>query len=216
MGWLTQSRLTAEQSGDATLRRFAGELVPSNAFDVHLRQLLLDAEELDDDHATLRTGTPGRQFGLAALNRAAVVMCVSAWEAYVEELIRESVEALRPVPPSTGTWPSLNAYASGAIGRFNTPNAANVERLIRDCIGVPSVTASWSWQNTTPDQAKQRLDDALDLRHQIAHGVNPRPTVHNFYSSQLPQFIRKLSRCTDAAVRSHLVTAYGLSTPWPS
>ncbi len=38
--------------------------------------------------------------GLGALNRAVVVMCVSAWESYIEEVVRESIETfgqcLRP------------------------------------------------------------------------------------------------------------------------
>ena len=66
----------------------------SNAFTVHLEQLLGDADQLDKAHERLRTGRPGRQYGVAALNRAAVVMCVSAWEAYIEELVRESVLAM--------------------------------------------------------------------------------------------------------------------------
>ena len=70
------------------------------------------------------------------------------------------------------------------------------------------------WQNTTAAQAGQQLDDALTYRHQVAHGVNPRPVIHNHYSSQLPTFIRRLARATDGAVRQHLVTA-GVAVPWP-
>jgi hypothetical protein len=70
--------------------------LPSNAFTVHLRQMLEDAVELDDAHTQLRTGAPGRQYGIASLNRAAVVLSVSAWESYIEELMRESLQALLP------------------------------------------------------------------------------------------------------------------------
>ena len=100
--------------------------MPSNAFSVHLGVLLLDAEELSRIHARLRTGGPGRQYGLASLNRAALVMSVSAWESYVEELMRESVQALGPPAPPLGAWPAWNAYVMGLLGRFNTPNQANV------------------------------------------------------------------------------------------
>jgi hypothetical protein len=60
--------------------------LPSNALAVHLDQLLGDATELDTIHSQLRTGLAGRQYELASLNRAAVVISVSAWESYVEEL----------------------------------------------------------------------------------------------------------------------------------
>jgi hypothetical protein len=190
--------------------------LPSNAFVVHLEQLLLDAEELDDAHTQLRTGNPGRQYGLAALNRALVVMSVSAWESYVEELIRESLQALRPPGPALGAWPALNAYVMGLLGNFNTPNPVNVERLIRNCLGLADVHLLWVWQNCTSAQAVQRLTDALTYRHQIAHGVNPRPVVHNHYSSRLPAFIRRLARCTDGAVRNHLMNVHGIPAPWPA
>ena len=136
--------------------------MPSNAFTNHLEQLLLDAEELDDAHTELRTGNPGRQYGLASLNRAIVVMSVSAWESYVEELMRESVLALRPLgPPFAAPWPALNVYVTGRLGNFNTPNQYNVEQLIRNCLGLINVHLMWAWQNCTSAQAVQRLADVM-------------------------------------------------------
>ncbi len=189
--------------------------MPSNAYSVHLRQLLCDAGELDAAHAQLKTGNPGRQYGLMSLNRAAVVMSVSAWEAYVEELMRESVRALLPPAPPLGAWPALNAYVTGLLGNFNTPNPVNVIRLIRNCLGLADVSLSWMWQNCTSAKAVQRLTEAMTFRHEIAHGVNPRPTIHNSYSIQLPDFFLRLARCTDNAVRQQLVSVHGLTTPWP-
>jgi hypothetical protein len=189
--------------------------VPSNAFTVHLDQLLADATELDTIHTQLRTGNPGRQYGLASLNRAAVVISVSAWESYVEELMRESLQALRPAAPPPGHWPALSAFILGELGRFNTPDADRVAHLINRCLGLADVRPSWNWRNCTPAQAEARLDEALALRHEIAHGVNPRPVIHNAYSSWLPGFMRRLALCTDRAVRQHLVAVHGLAHPWP-
>lgn len=189
--------------------------MPSNAFSVHLSQLLLDADELDNIHTQFSTGSPGRQYGLASLNRAAVVMSVSAWESYIEELMRESVQALRPLVPPLGAWPALNGYVLGLLGRFNTPNQANVEQLIRNCLGLPEVHLSWSWRNCTSTHAVQKLTDAMAYRHQIAHGVNPRPIIHKHYSSPLPNFFRRLARWTDDSVRNHLVDVHGVAVPWP-
>jgi len=189
--------------------------VPSNAFSGHLDQLLKDATELDAIHTQLRTGLPGRQYGLASLNRAAVVISVSAWESYVEELMRESLAALRPPAPPLGHWPALSAFIGGELGRFHTPNAQNVANLINRCLGLPDVRTSWGWRNCTSAQAEDILNAALALRHEIAHGVNPRPVIHNNYSNWLPGFIRRLARCTDAAVRNHLTTTLGSPDPWP-
>lgn len=189
--------------------------MPSNALSVHLDQLLKDASELTKIHTQLRTGLPGRQYGLASLNRAAVVICVSAWESYVEELMRESLQALRPATPPFGNWPALSAFVLGEIGRFHTPNAQNVANLINRCFGLANVRDFWGWRNCTPAQAETLLDAALDLRHEIAHGVNPRPVIHNTYSNWLSGFIRRLARCTDEAIRNHLTNTLGLANPWP-
>jgi hypothetical protein len=140
---------------------------------------------------------------------------VSAWEAYIEELVRESLIALRPPAPPLGVWPALNATVRGQLGRFNTPNTENIRLLISDAIGLPEIQTTWRWQNCTSDQAAQRLADAMTLRHQIAHGVNPRPVVPTTYSASLPMFFRRLARCTDRAVRDHFVNVHGIAYPWP-
>lgn len=190
--------------------------MPSNAFTMHLEQLLADALELDAIHNQLRTGNPGRQFGLASLNRAAVVISISAWESYVEELMRECLQVLQPALPPLGLWPALNAFIPGEISRFHTPNTQNVANLINRCLGLANVQASWRWKNCTAARADELLREALTFRHQIAHGVNPRPVIHNAYSSWLPGFILRLARCTDDSVRQHLISVSGAASPWPT
>jgi hypothetical protein len=189
--------------------------VASNAFTRHLLPLLRDADHLDDASSQLPFGIPGRALRVAALNRAVVIACVSAWEAYVEELIRESIELLRPAGPPLGLWPALNASVRAQLGRFNTPNPENVRTLVADALGLPDIHAAWAWQNCTSAQAVRRLADAMTLRHQIAHGVNPRPFVPTFYATQLPDFFRRLARCTDRAVRQHFESTLGIADAWP-
>jgi hypothetical protein len=186
----------------------------SSAYGDHLVSLLEDAAELGAAHSRLRTGNRGRQWRLGALNRAVVVMSLSAWEAYVEELIREAIESFRPAQPANTPWQSVKTGALSQIGRFNNPNADNVRQIIADTIGLQDVTRSWSWQNTTPTEARDRLGKAIRLRHHIAHGVNPRPIVHNQYASGLPGFFRALGAATDRAVRDHLIQTLHVTSPW--
>ncbi len=186
----------------------------SNAYSQVLLVLLQDAKELDSAHSRLRTGQPGRQWGLGAINRAAVVMSLSAWEAYIENVVIEAINSFRPNPPHPTLWQSLNANALSQIGRFNTPNVDNVRRLVADTLGLPDIDQAWHWQNTTVAQARNRLTEAINFRHQIAHGVNPRPTIHNNYTRRLPGFFRMLARATDDAVRNHLVSNLMVPQPW--
>jgi hypothetical protein len=103
----------------------------------------------------------------------------------------------------------------GQLGRFNTPSTENIRLLISDAIGLPDIQDNWAWQNCTSAQAVQRLADAMSLRHQIAHGVNPRPAVATDYSNALPVYFRRLAVCTDPAVRDHFENVLGIANPWP-
>jgi hypothetical protein len=187
----------------------------SGAHDNYLLALLRDAEELGEAHGKLRTGRVGRQWGLGSLNRAVVVMSVSAWEAYLEELVKEVLEAIRPEGLQAGNWPALKTAGLSQIGRFNNPDPDHVKALLADTIGLQDVTARWSWKAVNAERARARLREVLKHRHAIAHGVNPRPTIHNWYAEQLPGFFRQLGRCTDQAVREHVVSSLGAAEPWP-
>jgi len=190
--------------------------MPSNALAVHLETLLGDADELVGVARRVRDELGGSFSRLTSANRATVIMCVSAWEACIEELVRESLEALRPPSPPLGLWPALDATIRGQLGRFNNPNVENVRMLLSDALGLPDLHLHWRWQNCTTAQAAQRLATAISERHQIAHGVNPRPVVHYEHAARLPQFFRRLARCADDAVRRHLVAVHGIAHPWPA
>lgn len=190
--------------------------MPSKAFDDHLSAVLEDAGELLAAHTSLKTGERGRQHGLAALNRAAIVMCVSAWQAYVEEVVFESLEALRPAAGTpAGTWPVLNASGRTLVGRFNTPNSDQVLQLFVNSIGMPNVTANWSWKNCSPARASANLNAILTARHQSVHGTRPRPVVHAKWANWAVGFVQRLGRCTDDAVLAFLVETHGIApAPW--
>ncbi len=187
----------------------------SNAFTGHLEPLLVDAAQLLLAVRQLPAGVPGRRVCVAALNRAVVVSCVSAWEAYIEELVREALTVLRPPVPPLGVWPALNASVRSQLGRFHTPNIDNVRALISDSLGLQDIQTSWAWTNCSPAQAAERLEQAMTRRHRIAHGVNPRPEVATRSARRLPEFFLRLGRCTDRAVRDYFVNALGIANPWP-
>jgi len=188
--------------------------MPSNAYTNYLVVLLRDVRELQNAHKELRTGQVGRQWGLGALNRAAIVLAVSSWEAYLEQVVIECLEALRPGVPPLGVWPALNASVRGNLGRFNTPNAENTQKLFLESFGIQNVTDDWRWRNCTSTQARDQLNLALNNRHRIAHGVNPRPIIHNTYARWLPGFVARLARCTDTGLKRHLQMTLHVTLSW--
>jgi hypothetical protein len=189
--------------------------MPSQAYDSRLLGVLRDAEDVLSGHRKLRTRGRGRQWGLGGLNRAVVVLAVSAWEAYIEGLVLESIEVARPSSGFLGTWDAWSTTSIDLVRRFNTPDPKGVRRLLRCTLGITDVTAAWHWQGCDKARAVAKLGDALGYRHRIAHGADPRPVVHNTYAAWLPGFFERLGRCTDDAVRSRLTSGFGVTTPWP-
>ena len=115
--------------------------MPSNAYSGRLVPLLRDAEELDNAYTQFQ-GVPALQhFATEALNRAVVVICISAWEAYIEELVREALQALHTPVPHAGLVQALNELLRDDLDRFNTPSAGNVQSLLRQTIGVRGLFA---------------------------------------------------------------------------
>jgi hypothetical protein len=190
--------------------------MPSNAFTHHLLVHLQDADELLDAQRQLLAGRRGGQWGIGSLNRAVVVMCVSAWEGYVEQVVLESVAAICPTAGSPmGLWRVLESSANSFIKRFNTPDVGNVKKLIQESLGFADVTVAWSWKNCTTAQARLHLTKALKLRHEIAHGVKHRPAIRTRYATGLPKLFQRLGSRTDMAIRDHLITTFGVVSPWP-
>jgi hypothetical protein len=142
-------------------------------------------------------------------------MCVSAWESYIEEVVKECLELLKPSSAPLGLWPSLNSSARSQIGRFNNPNVQHTKDLIRDCIGLEDITQYWTWPHTSAERACERLEEAIQLRQQVAHGITPRPIIHNQqYASRLPEFFRRLGRTTDTGITIYMNTYLGLTAGW--
>jgi hypothetical protein len=52
---------------------------------------------------------------------------------------------------------------------FNTPKAANIDRLFRQTLGISRISDSWCWKGVTAEGARAALDNFIELRGTIAH-----------------------------------------------
>jgi hypothetical protein len=184
--------------------------------------VMTDVRELQIAHHQLRTGERGRQWGLGGVNRGAVALILSAWEAYVEDVALECVDAIRPATATASVpaawphdaWPALRATTVAETRRLHTPSAQNVRNLFRTATGLADVTARWVWRGCANATALAKLDDLLTLRHQIVHGIVPRPNVQYKYVLWAQLFIERVVERTDEVLRDHLVTSLGVAAPW--
>jgi hypothetical protein len=132
------------------------------------------------------------------MQRLFVVSLAAFWEAFHEELCRETL-VRHPNPPGN---------ADQCIENFHNPVPRKIDQLYRRVLGIQNITESW-WGNRlqktgkTPLEFSNTIQRMMDLRHDTAHGdwacqLSP-ADCQAFLSAVLHLAIR-----TDEAVRDSL------------
>ncbi len=103
---------------------------------------------------------------------ASLAAFVAAWEAYIENLVRDffSVTA----DPLNTKFHAVHTIASEAaeksLKRFNTPNSENSRCILVQTTGYDPLN-DWVWiqRGMNALTTRQRLDEILQARHSFAH-----------------------------------------------
>ena len=104
-----------------------------------------------------------------ALKRAALVMTITAWETYIEDVATEIfIDKLSLLKGS-----HIGNYVEGQFNKnlktFNNPDSTKVKNLFFDFLGF-DVTEKWVWNNyITADQARCALNKWLKRRGEAVH-----------------------------------------------
>lgn len=167
---------------------------------------IADVRSLLEHHPASKLTGPGRPVaapGIDPLLRACVSLCYTAWEVYVEEALRETVEDLLgrldadELPSKLRDWvggvaksdpwlfagtgwkqvirDELSRRIDGVGGKsgFNTASPDNVIALYKSVLGFEPLTAV-SWQAYGNDKVLSSLGDLVSLRGEIVHkGTTP-------------------------------------------
>jgi hypothetical protein len=102
------------------------------------------------------------------LKRAGLVMALTAWETFVEDLIEEVVLGGNPHADAGHAERFMLARLREELKRFHNPTSEKTQKLFRDYAGV-DVVRQWKWSNYEPSSAKKKLDELLGIRGDIVH-----------------------------------------------
>lgn len=102
------------------------------------------------------------------LKRAGLVMALTAWETYIEDLIAEVVLGGNKHTDAGHAERFMQTRLQEELKRFNNPNSEKTRKIFLDYVGV-DVTKHWKWNNYDPAAAKKKLDDLLGVRGDIVH-----------------------------------------------
>ncbi|BCJ65652.1 HEPN domain-containing protein [Polymorphospora rubra] len=212
--------------------------MPSNA--------TLVFEKLEQDVNALLTlhtgcGSPGRPKGdNRPLLRSALVVLVTAWENYVEQVLSEATDHVIPTIAADPTLLSpflREAVANKAeksvwavigdgwldvarkrlnheIGTFNNAASRQVNDLTRKVLGIESILDAVNWQQYDAMKAQAELTALVnDIRGEIVHRGTTPSSLHLAGVKSWQSFMNNLVRCFDEALAEAVAMRYG-SRPW--
>jgi hypothetical protein len=213
---------------------------------VHLKELLDNMEEvlqLLKIHGEFAGIGPGRKHDVEVLNKSAIVLLVACWEAYVEDLVKSTLEFLIDKAADHAVFPknvlervasknsginSWNLAGAGwkkalsdnlaevlakTIGTLNTPKTAQVDELFSKTLGHNKLSSCWAWPGRSVLDASKALDDLVTLRGTIAHRVKHSKSVRKKHVEDAIDLVSRLATKSNNEMCSFVHKLVG-KYPW--
>lgn len=95
-------------------------------------------------------------------------------------------------------------YATSRIRGLNTPNVENVGKLFKTVVGLSDFAQDWGARRWDRETYVNKLNDALTLRHRIAHGTIGTETVGKTRARNALSVVTKVAGWTTGTVDAHL------------
>ena len=202
-----------------------------------------DIDRLLEFHRRIGGSRQGRRFRLEVLNKSAIVLITSFWEAYCEDIARQglvhiadNLKAADDLPTemkkrvvrelkkckhdlaiwqiSDSRWRDYIKHSVKPIEILNTPKTNQVDNLFSDLIGISNISDSWYWPGMSCENAKNKLDKFVTLRGSIAHRGESVKYVRKAEVEDYVNFVRKLAAKTGGRINSHVFELTGKRL-WP-
>ncbi len=95
-------------------------------------------------------------------------------------------------------------YCKDITSKINSASSDVVDTLYESILGIRNITSCWSFNALTPEDCTNRLDDLVNMRHDIAHGANNRASeLTDNYVNNLIEFIIHIASQTHETVHNH-------------
>jgi hypothetical protein len=100
-------------------------------------------------------------------------------------------------------------FTVNLTGRWSTPKPTQVQELFLKCLGIPDITAAWSWQKCDNYTARKKLDYFVTLRGAIAHRLNDENAVYKKQGVDFAAHVERLASIIDLTIRDYLFAVVG-------
>ncbi|WP_272166401.1 HEPN domain-containing protein [Vibrio diabolicus] len=136
------------------------------------------------------------------LKRATLIMTLTAWETYVEDVAKELVDAKYGVVMGSQLGRIVESRLEEHLKYFNNPGSKKTKALFEEFFGI-DVTDAWVWNSfKTADESRTQLNTWLKKRGEAVHRAQTDITeAHIVKREELNKcirFFRELVSVTDA------------------
>lgn len=76
---------------------------------------------------------------------------------------------------------------------FNTPSAKNIDKLFSELLGLEALSRKWYWKSMSIENSKEKLENLIELRGNIAHRVQSSKPVTKVKVIEYKNFILRPS-----------------------
>lgn len=166
-----------------------------------------DAEELLAHFDSINRNPPPDN--AEVLKRAGLVMALTAWETYVEDLLLEVMKRKLGAVEGSYVGDFVLKKLHQDLKQFHNPNSEKTKKIFIDYTGV-DVTVGWTWANYDPEKARTTLNgwiakrgDAVHRSRPLGSGVVAPHLVRRDELEKAIRFVKDLVRATDAYVEKH-------------
>lgn len=197
--------------------------------------LTLNSKEIRSKH-----GGPQK---IEILNKSAVVLATTCWEAFIEDLATNAFEFMVNHADTPNLFPKsvlvsasnmlvkdkderrvwdlagdgwknvLKMYCNSTVKCLNTPNHRNIDRLFETLIGLKNLSVTWKWHGVANQRALKRLDQLILTRGDIAHRLNHEAYIKKQDVLDVLKLVLNISVVSTNTVRTYLMKNVG-SEPW--
>lgn len=140
------------------------------------------------------------------LYQSYIVYLVAMWQTFLEDLAEESFNKLVERERSSITRGMIRNNFHTTLKKFNTPNTENINTLIEAATGIAKIANNWQWGNMTNSNAKGKLSEILNIRHQIAHTATTDKALTLQGNFEYMEHLVTLATITNEVIVNHINT----------
>ena len=138
-----------------------------------------------------------------ALKKASLIMALTAWETYVEDVVTELFNIKFSLVKGSTLGDFAEKQLKERLKQFHNPDSRKTKHLFEEFFGV-DITESWQWNNVLPKDARTQLNKWISIRgdavHRVEVDVNQPHVIRKDELAKCIRFIEELAQATDKAV----------------